>query len=70
MIRIENITKSYVQGFSRTFVLRDVSLSIEQGEFVTIMGPSGAGNSTLLHILGMLDEPTSGTYHFGDEPVE
>ena len=44
-------------------------MTIEEGEFVTIMGPSGAGKSTLLNIIGMLEEPTGGEYHFFDEPV-
>jgi putative ABC transport system ATP-binding protein len=69
MIQLEKITKSYLQGFSRTFVLRNVSLDVKEGEFVSIMGPSGSGKSTLLHILGMLDEPSSGAYYFMDEPV-
>jgi len=69
MIQLRNITKSYRNGFSRTFVLRQVSLDIEEGEFVTIMGPSGAGKSTLLHIMGLLDEPSDGTYHFIGEPT-
>jgi len=69
MITLRNITKSYRNGFSRTFVLRQVSLDIEEGEFVTIMGPSGAGKSTLLHIMGLLDEPSDGAYHFMDEPT-
>jgi ABC-type lipoprotein export system ATPase subunit len=69
MIRLENITKSYMHGFSRSFVLRNVNLELEEGEFLTIMGPSGAGKSTLLHIMGMLDEPSSGQYYFNDKPV-
>jgi ABC-type lipoprotein export system ATPase subunit len=69
MIRLENITKSYMLGFSRSFVLRNVNLELEEGEFLTIMGPSGAGKSTLLHIMGMLDEPSSGQYYFNDKPV-
>lgn len=69
MIQLRNITKSYLHGFNRTFVLRNVSLKVEEGEFVSIMGPSGSGKSTLLHILGMLDEPSSGEYYFLDEPV-
>jgi ABC-type lipoprotein export system ATPase subunit len=69
MIRLENITKLYMHGFSRSFVLRNVNLELEEGEFLTIMGPSGAGKSTLLHIMGMLDEPSSGQYYFNDKPV-
>lgn len=69
MIKLEKITKSYLHGFNRTFVLRNVNLEISEGEFVSVMGPSGSGKSTLLHILGMLDEPSSGTYYFFDKPV-
>ncbi|NBC16123.1 MAG: ATP-binding cassette domain-containing protein, partial [Bacteroidetes bacterium] len=69
MIQLRHVTKSYAHGFSRTFVLRRVSLDVEAGEFVTIMGPSGSGKSTLLHILGMLDEPSDGEYLFMGEPV-
>lgn len=69
MIELRNITKSYVHGFNRTFVLRNVSLKVEEGEFLSIMGPSGSGKSTLLHILGMLDEPSAGEYFFLDQPV-
>lgn len=69
MIQLRNITKSYLQGFSRTFVLRNVSLEVNEGEFVSVMGPSGSGKSTILHILGMLDEPSTGEYYFLDEPV-
>ncbi len=69
MIKLEGISKSYLQGFNRSFVLRDINLEIQEGEFVTIMGPSGSGKSTILHILGMLDEPTTGAYYFFDKPV-
>lgn len=69
MIQLRKITKSYMRGFTRSFILRNVNLDIGEGEFVTIMGPSGAGKSTILHILGMLDEPTSGEYFFYDQPV-
>ncbi|PEN11201.1 phosphonate ABC transporter ATP-binding protein [Longibacter salinarum] len=67
MIKLQNITKSYRNGFKRAFVLRRVSLEINEGEFVTIMGPSGAGKSTLLHIMGLLDEPSDGDYLFRGE---
>lgn len=69
MITLRKITKSYMHGFSRTFVLRNINLDIKEGEFVSIMGPSGSGKSTLLHILGMLDEPSRGEYFFHTEPV-
>lgn len=69
MLQLKNIEKYYRQGFQKTWILKNVELSVEQGEFLTIMGPSGAGKSTLLQIIGMLDEPNSGEYHFLGEPV-
>lgn len=69
MIQLKNIERYHKKGFQKTWILKDVDLSIEQGEFVTIMGPSGAGKSTLLNIIGMLDEASNGEYHFLDEPV-
>ncbi len=64
IIELNNIEKAYPVGHGLSYVLRRVALSIEQGDFVTIMGPSGAGKTTLLHILGMLDGEWSGEYHF------
>lgn len=64
LIEVENLEKTYSEGGIVTPVLRGVSLSINEGEFVAIMGPSGSGKSTLLHILGFLDTPTAGTYRF------
>ncbi len=69
MLTLKDLSKSFMQGFSRHFILRNINLEIEQGEFVSIMGPSGAGKSTLLHILGMLDEPSTGEYLFDGESV-
>lgn len=69
MIKLNNIFKWYKVGGNRAFVLKDITLQINEGEFVSIMGPSGSGKSTLLHILGLLDKPNEGTYFFLDENV-
>lgn len=69
MIQLSNIFKWYNVGGSRSFVLKDINLTINEGEFVSIMGPSGSGKSTLLHILGLLDEPDEGSYLFQGQEV-
>ena len=69
MLNLKNIERFYKSGFQKTWVLKDISLEVEEGEFLTIMGPSGSGKSTLLNIIGMLDQPNSGEYLFLDEPV-
>ncbi len=62
MIEIKDITKTYGSGDTAFQALKGVSFTIDDGEFVAIMGPSGSGKSTTMHILGCLDTPTSGTY--------
>ena len=62
MIEIKNVTKTYKSGDNETTALKGVSFIINDGEFVAIMGPSGSGKSTLMHIIGALDNPTSGKY--------
>ncbi len=69
LIKLDNLEKFYESRAGRTYVLRQISLEIQEGEFVTIMGPSGAGKSTLLHILGMLDGEWGGEYFFLDRSV-
>jgi len=69
MIEIKKITKTYLNGDNETHALRGVSFTIEDGEFVAIMGPSGSGKSTLMHILGALDTPTSGSFHLDGKDV-
>lgn len=62
IIKIENLKREFVMGTETVHALRGISFTINEGEFVTIMGSSGSGKSTLLNILGCLDQPTSGTY--------
>jgi ABC-type lipoprotein export system ATPase subunit len=63
-IELQHIFQVYGTKDNPVYVLRDINLAVEQGEFVSIMGPSGSGKSTLLYVLGMLERPTSGAYHF------
>lgn len=69
MIEIRNVTKSYQMGETRVDALKGVSLTIEDGDFVAIMGPSGSGKSTLMHILGLLDVPSEGSYQLHGREV-
>lgn len=60
ILKVENLTKTYGEGNNLVKALDNVSFSVEKGDFVAIIGPSGSGKSTLLHILGGVDQPTSG----------
>ena len=69
MIKVSNLSKIFRTEEIETTALNGVSFEIKDGEFVAIMGPSGCGKSTLLNILGLLDNPTEGSYLFGDAEV-
>lgn len=70
MIKTEKLTKLFTTEEVQIKALNEVTLQVEQGEFVAIMGPSGCGKSTLLNILGTLDSPTSGSYSFEGKQVD
>lgn len=64
MIQVQDLTKLYINDDVETSVLRGLAFTIDDGEFVAIMGPSGSGKSTLMHVLAFLDRPTGGSYRF------
>ncbi len=69
LIDVKDVAKTYKLGSVEVPALHDVNLHIETNEYVAIMGPSGSGKSTLMNILGCLDTPSEGTYHFSGEDV-
>ncbi len=62
MIRLDKVCRTFIVGDQQVAALRDIDLSLDAGEYISIMGPSGSGKSTLLNMLGLLDRPSSGTY--------
>jgi len=70
MIHIENLSKTYRRGREEVHALVNLSLNVEAGEFLAVLGPSGSGKSTLLNIIGLLDRPTSGHISIAGKPSE
>ena len=70
MVTLQNITKTYLSGKIEVPVLKNIDLTVEEGEYLAIMGPSGSGKSTLMNIIGLLDTPTSGTYILDGQSME
>ena len=69
ILKLQNVYKNYTQGKQDVPVLKDISLTVDDGEYIAIMGPSGSGKTTLMNVLGCLDVPTSGTYELVGKDV-
>ena len=69
VLRVKNLSKTYMQGKIPVYALNDVSFDVEKGEFLSIVGPSGSGKSTLLSMIGLLDKPTSGSVFIDDKEI-
>ena len=69
IVQLENVFKDYSQGREPVPVLHDISMTVEQGEYIAIMGPSGSGKTTLMNLLGCLDVPTAGKYYLEGQDI-
>src|SRR6056300_227196 len=69
IIKTDNLKRSFKVGSEKVEALKGIDLSVERGEFLSIMGPSGSGKTTLMNIIGCLDTPTAGTYHLNNNLV-
>ena len=69
IVQLENVSKDYIQGKEPIHVLQDISMTVDEGDYIAIMGPSGSGKTTLMNLLGCLDVPTSGTYLLGGQDI-
>ncbi|MEW6366537.1 MAG: ABC transporter ATP-binding protein [Acidobacteriota bacterium] len=69
MIQLEGVSREFQVGDETVHALRDITLEIQDGEYIALMGPSGSGKSTLLNVVGCLDRPTTGTYSLGGKDV-
>ena len=67
IINTKNLIRSFTMGNEKVDALKGINLSVEKGEFISIMGPSGSGKTTLMNIIGCLDTPTSGEYYLNDQ---
>ncbi len=70
LIELDNVAKSYKRGGETISIFSDLSLNIDEGDFVAVMGPSGSGKTTLLNMLGGLDRPSAGSIRFNGSPIE
>ena len=69
IMELKHIYKDYLQGKMTVPILKDISLSVEKGEYLAIMGPSGSGKTTLMNVIGCLDKPTSGSYFLNGKDI-
>lgn len=70
LLELQNICKDYIQGKVPVPVLKNISLSVDTGEYLAIMGPSGSGKSTVMNVIGLLDRPTSGQFLLDGKPMQ